>query len=83
MREFTVGQKVEWTSSGTRKVGEVTHVLQAGHVPADAGKPKAGGGGYARDHESYIVRGRKQIGGKPYGSAADYWPVVSLLQPIK
>lgn len=75
-----IGTKVEWTSSNTKKIGEVTAIVPAGKTPAEIGKPKAGGGGDPRKFESYVVRGRKvDSKGVPFGPKADYWPLVSLL----
>lgn len=82
--KFKLGDKVVWTSSNTRKVGEVTAVVPAGILPREVGKPKAGGGGWARDHETYVIRGRKLDGkNEPYGPKADYWPFVSLLRLVE
>lgn len=78
--KFEVGQKVKWISSNVRKTGEITAVVPAGKVPSEIGKPKAGGGGLPRDHESYVVHGQKQDNRGPYGSKAEYWPFVSLLE---
>lgn len=78
--EFAVGDRVEWVSSNTRKVGAVTHILPPEASPADLGI-RAGGGGFGRAHQSYIVRGRKSNSrGEEYGPAANYWPAVSLLK---
>lgn len=80
---FAVGDKVEWTSSNTRKVGEIVAVVPAGKIPSDVGFPKAGGGGIGRKQVSYIARGRKRTyRDEPYGSNAVYWPMTSLLKPL-
>lgn len=78
--DIAAGAVVRWISSNIYKQGVVEAVVPAGRTPADVGFPKAGGGGLARDHKSYIVRGRKFAGGKEYGSKALYWPHVSLLE---
>ncbi|MQB09564.1 hypothetical protein DXT96_06805 [Agrobacterium sp. ICMP 6402] len=59
-QKFSVGDKVEWVSSGVKKIGEIIAVVPAGKTPAEIGYPKAGGGGEARDHETYVARGVKQ-----------------------
>lgn len=82
MRKFQIGDQVVWVSSNTKKIGEVTAIVPAGKLPREVGKPKAGGGGMHRDHESYVVRGKKlNSKNAPYGHFADYWPFVSLLNP--
>ena len=81
--KFEVGMNVTWISSNTRKRGVITDVVPAGRTPREIGKPKAGGGGMYRDHETYVVRGRKLTSrGEEYGPKADYWPLVSLLETI-
>jgi len=81
---FKVGDKVRWTSSNTLKTGKVTHVVPAGKKPSLFGVFDAGGGGLPRDHETYIIRGKKQNSrGESYGSAANYWPLVSLLERVE
>ena len=78
-QKFNVGDKTQWVSSGVRKIGEVIAVVPAGKTPSDIGYPKAGGGGIARDHETYVIKGIKVDSKGPYGSRALYWPFVSLL----
>ncbi|KQM88620.1 hypothetical protein ASE67_02450 [Sphingomonas sp. Leaf23] len=81
MTKFAVGDPVEWTTSNTRKIGEIVAVVPGGQKPAQVGFPKAGGGGLGRDHESYVVMGRKTDSrGAYYGSAAVYWPPVSTIK---
>ena len=80
METLTVGQKVKWTSSNTEKVGEVVAIVPAGKTPRDVGHPKAGGGGMARDHESYVIRGQQIWRGELQARKAWYWPVVSLIR---
>ncbi len=78
---FQVGDKVKWTSSNTRKVGEVTHIVPAGRTPDDVGKPIAGTTGLPRKEVSYIVRGQKcDYRGNVEKKVANYWPRVSLLE---
>ncbi|WP_223566896.1 hypothetical protein [Agrobacterium tumefaciens] len=78
-QKFKVGDKVEWISSGVKKVGVIVGVVPAGKTPAEIGYPKAGGGGDPRDHETYVAKGIKIDSKGPYGSRALYWPFVSLL----
>lgn len=74
---FQVGQQVKWTSQATgswkEKVGDVVEVVPAGARPKPERFPSlyAGGCGFGRYHESYVVRV-----GKKY-----YWPIASKLQP--
>ena len=77
---FAVGDTVTWISSGTWKRGVITDIVPAGKTPADIGRPKAGGGGGRRKHDSYVIHGRKVYGGIECGSKAYYWPVVSLIE---
>ena len=86
MTSFAVGDKVAWTSSSTRKIGVVTHIIPARQTPSDF-KLKAGGGGRPRDHETYVIRAKPTYAaayGKPerQGSAANYWPFVTLLEKL-
>lgn len=84
MSKFKIGDKVRWISSNTYKQGIVEVVLPPRRTPLDVGYPKAGGGGLSRDHETYIVRGRKITNrGDEYGSKALYWPRVSLLEKLE
>lgn len=84
---YQVNDIVRWTSSNTDKQGTIVAVVPAGRKPADVGFPKAGGGGLQRDHETYVIRGKKLQrtvdGAAPYGSAALYWPHVSLLKLVE
>lgn len=82
-QKFSVGDKVEWVSSGVKKIGEIIAVVPAGKTPVEIGYPKAGGGGVARDHETYVAKGVKHDSKGAYGSKALYWPFVSLLSPTK
>lgn len=80
--KLSVGAKVRWTSSNTRKVGVVTHVVPARQLPRDVGVALDGTGS-PRDHETYVVRGQKlswKAGNSPFGPTANYWPRVSLLE---
>ncbi|WP_159975797.1 MULTISPECIES: hypothetical protein [unclassified Novosphingobium] len=78
-----IGDKVRWTSSNTCKRGVIEAIVPAGSLPGDVGFPNAGGGGMSRDHETYIVRGRKlNSAGAEYGSKGVYWPRVSLLELV-
>lgn len=82
MTKFAVGDRVEWTTSNTRKIGEIVAVVPEGMLPVEVGFPKAGGGGMSRGHESYVVKGRKTYTRSNYfyGSAATYWPPVSTIK---
>jgi len=76
-----IGDRVRWISSNTYKQGVIEAVVPARRLPSDVGFPKAGGGGLSRDHETYIVRGRKLTNtGVEYGPRAVYWPRLSLLE---
>jgi hypothetical protein len=78
---FKVGDRVKWISSHTPKEGVVTHVVLPGQRPKHVGVFNAGGGGMSRDHDSYIVRGQKvDHRGEVQRRAANYWPIVSLLE---
>lgn len=79
MADFQIGDKVNWTSSNVLKVGEVAAIVPAGKRPGDVGHPKAGGGGNARDHQTYVVRGQTVHNGVVQPTKAWYWPRVSLL----
>lgn len=81
-KQFKVGDKVRWISSNTRKVGEIIAIVPKGKMPREIGYPKAGGGGWGRDHESYVVQGAA-VPSRHQAKAprkAHYWPVVSLLE---
>ena len=81
MPKFECGEAVYWKSSNTTKKGYVEAIVPAGKTPSEIGFPKAGGGGICRDHESYVLRGRKlNSRGAEYGSKGWYWPHVSLLK---
>lgn len=84
---YQVNDVVRWNSSNTDKQGTVVAIVPAGQKPSDVGFPKAGGGGLPRDHETYVVKGKKlqhnTVGTIPYGSAAFYWPHVSLLSLVE
>ncbi len=73
--KLTVGQRVRWTSSNTRKSGIVEGVIPPRKSPHEMGFLRVDGGSNRRDHESYVITG------SPEGSAkkAVYWPLVSLL----
>lgn len=77
-----VGDPVTWVSSNTRKVGHIVAIVPAGQKPKDVGFPKAGGEGMSRDHVSYVLKGQRHDGKKPIGSAALYWPHVSLIKRL-
>lgn len=82
MQKFEIGQNVEWVSSNVKKVGEIIAVVPAGKRPRDVGHPKAGGGGDARNHDSYVIRGQQVWKGVIQPAKYWYWPVVSLIKPI-
>lgn len=76
-----IGDKVRWTSSGTQKRGTILAIVPSGLKPADMGFPKAGGGGMSRNHESYVVKGRRlNSKGEETGSTSLYWPHSSLIE---
>jgi hypothetical protein len=77
---YKIGDRLRWTSSNAPKTGEVVAIVPAGKRPKDVGHPNAGGGGFARDHESYILRGAPDYAPK---RRSTYWPVVSLLKPVE
>lgn len=68
MKTFEVGDAVEWSSqSGSyskKKTGVVEQVIPSGCRPTDVRRC-----GFARDHESYVVKVRNKL----------YWPRVSAL----
>jgi hypothetical protein len=77
MTKFTVGQRVFWISSNTRKSGVIEGVIPAKTSPHALGFSRVDGGGNRRDHESYVVAGG-HVGST---KKAIYWPLVSLLKP--
>lgn len=76
-KQFKVGDKVTWRSqaagSYTNKKGEIIEVIPAGQ------RPKIPGCGYARKHESYVVKAEAESTGR----TRKYWPIVTLLQPVE
>lgn len=78
--KFKVGDKVEWTSSNVKKIGEIIAVVPADKTPVEVGYRKAGGGGLPRGHETYVIEGhRVNERGVKYGYRSLFWPVVRLL----
>ena len=80
--KFKIGDHVQWISSNSEKRGEVVAAIPAGKFPQNFGF-KLGDSACARNHESYVVRGRQTwifMSVRHWGSAKDYWPRVSLLQ---
>ena len=91
---FKVGDRVQWTSQAggnhKTKVGVVLAVVAPGHRSSEKAcefihkltrtgtHRSAYGGGFDRDHESYVV---EVVVGGPRAKKALYWPVVSKLQP--
>jgi len=77
--KFKIGDHVQWISSNSEKRGEVVAAIPAGKFPQNFGF-KVGDSACARDHESYVVRGRQTwknvVKERQWSSAKDYWPRV-------
>lgn len=91
MAQFKVGDRVTWSSQAaggyTTKVGAVVAVIPSGDDQSalraaidklvKAGTHRSAyGGGWGRDHESYLV---EVVVGGPKAKKVLYWPVASLL----
>lgn len=89
---FKLGQTVKWSSSAgghvREKQGEVVAVFRPGIYPTahrlerdypDCSAGSTLGGGYGRDHESYLI---KVPGPTPKSKPRLYWPRVSALELV-
>lgn len=92
MSKFKVGQTVKWSSSAggstKEKQGKVVVIVCPGKYPTahrlecdfpDCSVGSTLGGGYGRDHESYLV---KVPGPTPKAKPRLYWPRVSALELV-
>lgn len=86
-KRFVVGAMVKWVSQAQgvakEKIGLVVEVVAAGGRPNRVAFPDLhkGGCGFARDHESYVVR--VDVGKTPGRSMRHYWPRVSALESVQ
>lgn len=82
-RPLGMGDRVRWTSSNQRKIGEIVGIVPAGSTPSREGI-KMPSEGMSRKDVSYVVRGCKVDGkGNPVGRPSVFWPLTSLLTRIE